>query len=374
MTTKTGPSRLAFEERRLPETEPRRATRPDAAASRPHHARSARQHEAQRDQRERDRQHELRDPRRDVGADRRCRPRARSCTICQPPQARTVDAHAPNAAARMSAARRQPPGGNERAGGEREQLAVARGDRRAEEADPQREMLNDRTGAGNAEAERLRQKISSSGRTTIASSASDANDPRWRSDTVPRQRRVVVNRELWLPRRRSLRGGCVLRYSSRSLTARSKMSGGTISPRIVFGEVRRAGCCHSGPVALVTVKPVLGHHRDGDRVLLRHLDLQPLLDAVRRGLQLRPVGRGNRVPGLRRDDGRADDRREADVEHVRRLPVPLEQQRRERRRRQPSIMPVVRPVRMSVIAIARGSKPLALNHCTICRCRPTCRA
>ena len=31
----------------------------------------------------------------------------------------------------------------------------------------------------------------------------------------------------------------------------------------------------------------------------------------------------------------------------------------------PSIMPVVRPVVMSVIAIARGSKPLALNHCTM---------
>ena len=129
-------------------------------------------------------------------------------------------------------------------------------------------------------------------------------------------------------------GGCVLRNSSRALTARSKMSGGTISPRIVFA--RFSSCVrHSGPVALVTVRPVLGHQRDGARVLLRHLDPQPLLDAGRRGQQLRPVGLRNRVPRLRRDDGGADDRREAEVEHVRRLPVPLEQHRRERRRRQP---------------------------------------
>ena len=31
----------------------------------------------------------------------------------------------------------------------------------------------------------------------------------------------------------------------------------------------------------------------------------------------------------------------------------------------PSIMPVVNPVMMSVIAIARGSKPFDLNHCTM---------
>ena len=42
---------------------------------------------------------------------------------------------------------------DERAGGEREQLAVARGDGGAEEADPEREVLNDGAGSGDADAE-----------------------------------------------------------------------------------------------------------------------------------------------------------------------------------------------------------------------------
>ena len=109
------------------------------------------------------------------------------------------------------------------------------------------------------------------------------------------------------------------------------------------------------PVALRHGQAALGHLGDGGRVLLRDVDLQPLLDARSRREQLRPVGVGNRVPGLLRDDGRADDRRQADIEHVRRLPVPLEQQRRQRRASAAaSIIPVVRPVMMSVIAIARG--------------------
>ena len=45
------------------------------------------------------------------------------------------------------------PPGHGRAGREREKLALARGDRRAEEADPQGEVLNERTGAGDADAE-----------------------------------------------------------------------------------------------------------------------------------------------------------------------------------------------------------------------------
>ena len=53
----------------------------------------------------------------------------------------------------MSAMRRGGPGRNERAGGERQQLALARGDGGAEEADPEREVLNDGTGGGNADAE-----------------------------------------------------------------------------------------------------------------------------------------------------------------------------------------------------------------------------
>src|SRR5205823_12602584 len=43
---------------------------------------------------------------------------------------------------------------DERPGREREQLAVARGDRGAEEPDPERQMLNDWTGRGNAAPER----------------------------------------------------------------------------------------------------------------------------------------------------------------------------------------------------------------------------
>ena len=111
------------------------------------------------------------------------------------------------------------------------------------------------------------------------------------------------------------------------------MSGGTISPRIVFASAS-ASCRHSGPDALRHDQAALGHLGDRRRVLLRHVVLQPLLDAQRRrdaASADRPSG--TRVPGLPRHDGRADDGRQADVEHVRRLPVPLEQQRRERRGR-----------------------------------------
>jgi len=45
------------------------------------------------------------------------------------------------------------PPGHGRAGREREKFALARGDRRAEEADPQGEMLDEGTGAGDAHAE-----------------------------------------------------------------------------------------------------------------------------------------------------------------------------------------------------------------------------
>ena len=82
--------------------------------------------------------------------------------------------------------------------------------------------------------------------------------------------------------------------------------------------------------------------------------------------QLRAVGLGNRLPRLLRDHARADDRREAELEHVRRLPAPLEQRSRRaassaaRRSSRWSAWSV-----MSVVAIARGSKPLALNHCTM---------
>ena len=75
--------------------------------------------------------------------------------------------------------------------------------------------------------------------------------------------------------------------------------------------------------------------RHGEGVLLRHVGLQPLFDGQ---APISAAWRGRPrecVPRLARDDGGADDRREADVEHVRRLPVPLERQRRERRRRQP---------------------------------------
>ena len=94
----------------------------------------------------------------------------------------------------MSAARRQPPCGNERAGGEREQLAVARGDRGAEETDPQREVLNDGTGRRESRAERAAPD-------DLEQRQDDHRQQRQRrerifdggSHTVPRRRRVVVN-------------------------------------------------------------------------------------------------------------------------------------------------------------------------------------
>ncbi len=68
------------------------------------------------------------------------------------PQARIVAMQAATAAANTAAGRRARPG-HGRAGREREELALARGDRRAEEADPQGEVLNEGTGAGDAHAE-----------------------------------------------------------------------------------------------------------------------------------------------------------------------------------------------------------------------------
>ncbi len=111
------------------------------------------------------------------------------------------------------------------------------------------------------------------------------------------------------------------------------MSCGTISPRIVFASASSA-LRHSGPVAFGDGEAALHHRRDRRGVLLRHVVLQPLLHGRRR----RRAASDDRRPGSRstsclRDDGRPDDGREADVEHVRRLPVPLEQHRGERRRR-----------------------------------------
>ena len=134
-------------------------------------------------------------------------------------------------------------GGNERAGGERQQLAVARRDRRAEKANPQREMLNDRTGAGDADGRtRAATTISASGSTTITSSASDAMRLRSaRQSSESSGQSQVVGRggldDRLIARCPRLMCFLLLRNSSRALTARSKMSGGTISPRIVFARL-----------------------------------------------------------------------------------------------------------------------------------------
>ena len=70
-------------------------------------------------------------------------------TSAQPPTAKMVATAAPTNAPTTWPNSRQVLG-QELARGEREQLAVARGDGRAEHADPERQVLRERRGAGNA--------------------------------------------------------------------------------------------------------------------------------------------------------------------------------------------------------------------------------
>src|SRR5437773_565040 len=197
-------------------------------------------HEPHCDEHERDRKHRLRDPRGDPGAD--VRPHLAlggRHLIAAPRQQRRgtgAERGRENAGRAAPAAR-----GNERTRGEREQFPVAGCDRRAEKADPEREVLNDRTGTGDAAAERLPHH-------DLAERQQDHHQQRERRDEVlePDERALHL----------AAAGFLFLRNSSRAFDARSKMSGGTCSPRIVFA--RLSNCLrHSGSVGCVTVNPAL---------------------------------------------------------------------------------------------------------------------
>src|SRR3989442_2474445 len=196
--------------------------------------------EACRDERERHRQHELSAPGVNAGADlgagfaldHRHLPAARR------------EHHGGAGAVRggQDVGRASPlPLWNERAGGERQQLPFARGDRGAEEADPEREVLNDRAGPGNAAAEEP-------ARDDLAERQNDHHQQRTRRDHVlePDERALHLD----------VAGFLFLRYWARALGARSKMSGGTCTPRLVLARLSRLAR-QSGTLGLVTVKPAL---------------------------------------------------------------------------------------------------------------------
>ncbi len=109
-------------------------------------------HRADRNQPEGQRQHRLRHPRGDAGSDDGARLALAHHQL--------VRAGAEHRRHRGSHGRRQHPGyltdstgWQERAGRQRQHRAFARGQRRAEKADPQHQMLDERNGSGNAEAE-----------------------------------------------------------------------------------------------------------------------------------------------------------------------------------------------------------------------------
>src|SRR5262249_21434801 len=129
---------------------------------------------------------------------------------------------------------------DQRSAGQREQLPFARRDRRAEKADPQREVLDDGTRAGDADAEH----------------AADQNlDERQEHHRQQRERGEGVFDE-----RREPHFGAAAplrwRNASRSLRAMSNTSGGTICPRIALARISPCAV-HSAPSALVTFSPWL---------------------------------------------------------------------------------------------------------------------
>ncbi len=130
---------------------------------------------------------------------------------------------------------------DERAGGEREQLVVARGNRRAKKRDPEDEMLNDGTGGGNADTEHAPRRNFQQGQ---------HNHPRERS----RGNQIFDEAERAAHRAAPAALRCL--NASRSFSARSKMSAGTMSPRIALARAF-ASVFHSGPSAFVTVSPCL---------------------------------------------------------------------------------------------------------------------
>src|SRR5436190_2223451 len=108
-------------------------------------------HQTKRDHAERHGQHGLRHPRRNPRADRRLRlALGRDHLHAAPGEHERGTRGDRRGKDVRDAARRA--GGNERAGGEREQLALARGDGGAKEADPEGQVLNDGTGGGDADA------------------------------------------------------------------------------------------------------------------------------------------------------------------------------------------------------------------------------
>ncbi len=189
--------------------------------------------------------------------------------------------------------------------------------------------------AGTPTPNSRRTAISRSGSTTIASM-------RERGDGVleRREQRPICDLAIY----------DVMIYSARSADRRSRIVVSPLLPELVArlesrdrrypaapsrrassSPARRPAARHSAPSALVTVTPRFISVGDRRLILLRHVGLQAFLDAGGRLEQLRTIGGRDAVPRLLRDDARADDRREADVEHVRRLPIPLKQLRGERR-------------------------------------------
>ena len=180
---------------------------------------------------------------------------------------------------------------DERAGGEREQLAVARGDRGAEEPDPEREVLNDGAGGGDADAEQpAGGNLERAGARPSPACASAATDSR--------SRRQAIND--W----RSLRPSCTFdrragvdvvsplfaEFVARLRVARSKMSGGTISPRIVFGQRVRLRRATRGRRPSSPSTPRFIKSATASLILLRHVGLQAFLHAAGSLEQLRPIG------------------------------------------------------------------------------------
>ena len=189
-----------------------------------------------RDQREADREHELRDPGGNVGADARA-----GCPLTQ----RKVESAPRKDRGHEGGHRRREDstGGaktslrNQRAAREREELALARRDSGPQKTDPEREMLNDRTRSRNADAEDTAEHDFKKGE----------NGHRQQGEAGEAVFKSVERPHLAAADLRCLN-------ASRSFKARSKMSAGTICPRIVLARIA-ASCCHSGPVAFVTFSP-----------------------------------------------------------------------------------------------------------------------
>ncbi len=215
------------------------------------------------------------------------------------------------------------------------------------------EVLNDRAGAGNADAEqRGAATISSSGRTAIAASASAA---------TASSRRASDAAHLGGAPARLRAGG-----TRRALSRRDRRCQAAPSRRASSARGRSASCRHSGPVALVTLRPCCCISVTASASCFGTSACSCFSTASGDLGHLGAIGAGECRPRsvlamtVAPTSGPARCRACRASACTTGTPSP-----RSGGVGSASIMPVVSPVRMSVIAIARGWKPFALYHCVM---------